>query len=568
MHGGSARCVPGPFPIGKEFSIVFLEESFFRRHWILSILGVILVIVLSAPGIALWYLGRGPFPDYSLDLLAPKPGDATPAGVLEVGVSKRDISPNFAAKDAWTDVNDNGKYDEGVDSYEDRNGNGKFDGIWIAGFDTNRPAKGIHDAPWVRALALRNNGVTLALVTIDSIGIFHNEFIRIRKMIDPALGITHAAFSSTHCHELPDTMGNWSFWRRIQYKGKDIDVPIWGYDRQYMDFICQMAKEAIEEAVKNLKPADMYCTQVQAGPEGFVRDTRKPVVFDPNMYLFRFTEQGTDRTIATFVNWGNHPEALGGDNPIITSDFPHFLREGMENGLPAPNGVQGFGGMCLYFQGMIGGLMTQLGVEVPDRDGQRAYKDSSFEKAAALGQNAAIVACNALRGPNVWKNENPRLAVTAKTFLAPMSGMFKWAVRLGALHEGYFGSGRARSEIDVIRIGGVLILTIPGEIYSEIVQGGVEALPGRDFPIDPIEVPRLRLEMEKNARMAFVLGLANDEIGYIIPKSQWDAVPPYVYDNSDQYGEENSGGPDIAPTIHQEALQLLQRMNAVFAATK
>lgn len=543
---------------------MFLEDSFFRRHWILSILAAVLVIMVSAPGVALWYLSRGPFPDYSLNLTAPKPGDPAPAGVLQVGVAKRDISPNFAAKDSWTDVNDNGKYDKDVDKFEDKNGNGKFDGIWMAGFNTNRPAKGIHDAPWVRALAMRNNGVTLVLVTIDSIGIFSNEFIRIRKMLDPALGITHAAFSSTHCHELPDTMGNWSYAFRVKYKGKDIDVPIWGYDRAYMDFVDQMAKEAIEEAVRGMKPADMYCAQVAAGPEGFVRDTRKPIVLDPNLYLFRFTERDTENTIATFVNWGNHPESLGGDNPLITSDFPHFLREGMENGLPAPNGVQGFGGMCLYFQGMVGGLMTQLGVEVPDRDGVHKYKEDSFEKAAALGQNVAILACKTLRGPDVWKNENPHLAVVAKTFLAPMDGLFKWAVRLGALHEGYFGKGRARTEIDVLRIGDVLVLTIPGEIYPEIVQGGVEALPGRDYPIEPEEVPRLRLEMEKNARMAFVLGLANDEIGYIIPKSQWDAVPPFVYDNSDQYGEENSGGPDIAPTIHHQALELLQKMNSLY----
>ena len=29
----------------------------------------------------------------------------------------------------------------------------------------------------------------------------------------------------------------------------------------------------------------------------------------------------------------------------------------------------------------------------------------------------------------------------------------------------------------------------------------------------------------------FVFGLANDEIGYIIPKSEWDEVPPYLYNH-------------------------------------
>ena len=44
-----------------------------------------------------------------------------------------------------------------------------------------------------------------------------------------------------------------------------------------------------------------------------------------------------------------------------------------------------------------------------------------------------------------------------------------------------------------------------------------------------------------------VLGLANDEIGYIIPKRQWDAVAPFASGrSSSQYGEINSVGPDTA----------------------
>ena len=65
--------------------------------------------------------------------------------------------------------------------------------------------------------------------------------------------------------------------------------------------------------------------------------------------------------------------------------------------------------------------------------------------------------------------------------------------------------------------------------------------------------------------MAMVIGLANDQIGYIIPKSQWDVEAPFVYNNKDQYGEENSGGPDVAPTIHRESLKLLNEMNESFS---
>jgi len=99
-------------------------------------------------------------------------------------------------------------------------------------------------------------------------------------------------------------------------------------------------------------------------------------------------------------------------------------------------------------------------------------------------------------------------------------------------------------------------------LYPEIGEGGVEAPEGGDFPGEPIEVPPLRKQMRGKVNM--VIGLANDEIGYIIPKTQWDVDPPFAYGrDKDQYGEENSGGPDVAPVIHKEALAVLERLHGL-----
>jgi hypothetical protein len=55
-----------------------------------------------------------------------------------------------------------------------------------------------------------------------------------------------------------------------------------------------------------------------------------------------------------------------------------------------------------------------------------------------------------------------------------------------------------------------------------------------------------------------LFGLANDEIGYIIPKCQWDEKPPYTFGAlKPWYGEVNSPGPDTAARI-AEALRRLQ----------
>ena len=57
----------------------------------------------------------------------------------------------------------------------------------------------------------------------------------------------------------------------------------------------------------------------------------------------------------------------------------------------------------------------------------------------------------------------------------------------------------------------------------------------------------------------FYLCLSNDEIGYIIPKSEWDVEEPYLYNSKkDFYGEENSLGPETAPIIYKEIVNVIR----------
>ena len=58
-----------------------------------------------------------------------------------------------------------------------------------------------------------------------------------------------------------------------------------------------------------------------------------------------------------------------------------------------------------------------------------------------------------------------------------------------------------------------------------------------------------------------VLGLANDELGYIIPKSEWDKEAPYLYDSPKaHYGEVNSAGPETAPILHKTLKDMLEKL--------
>ena len=110
-----------------------------------------------------------------------------------------------------------------------------------------------------------------------------------------------------------------------------------------------------------------------------------------------------------------------------------------------------------------------------------------------------------------------------------------------------------------VQFGPACFISIPGEIYPEILYGGIESPPGQDFPIEPLEVPPLQEKMSQPYQ--FFLGLSNDEIGYIIPKSEWDNEEPWLYlDESDTYGEENSLGPETSPIIYEELSELLRKL--------
>jgi hypothetical protein len=473
-----------------------------------------------------------------------------PAASLLVGVATRDITPDLANFDPWADADGNSRFEpEKGDTFTDRNGNGDFDFVWLGGFNSNRPAQGVNDPLWTRALAFRHHDTTVVLVSIDCVGLTHERFIKVRKAIDHQQhGITHILFSSTHTHNSPDTMGIWSH------------RPVFGrFNEAYVEFILEQSREAILEAVGNLQPAEVLLATEQLAPPGFVRDSRLPEVFDRHLNAAWFVKAGTRETIATLVSWGNHPEAMGGDNPLISSDFVHYWREGVEKGVPGPNGLEGIGGTCVFLQGPVGGLMTPLGLDVPDKDGVTVHRENGVAKTRALGENLALRTLTLLSSDRALRMTNQVIAGVAKTIFVPIEGTYRIPIMLGLIHPGWY-DGKARSEVNALRIGDLEMLAIPGEVYPEIIDGGVESPEGSDFPGPPVETPPLRPEMSGAVNMVF--NLANDEVGYLVPRTQWDVEPPFTYGRSQApYGEVNSGGKDVAGAVHRECLAALERLH-------
>jgi hypothetical protein len=205
-------------------------------------------------------------------------------------------------------------------------------------------------------------------------------------------------------------------------------------------------------------------------------------------------------------------------------------------------------------------MCTHPSLTVKDPVTSQEYSKPSFEKAEAQGKALALLALNAMDKP-IEEIDTAGISLIAKTIYMPVANkLFQLGTVVGTLDRGTSGWMNMRSELAAFNIGPLSFVTIPGEIYPEIVNGGVEAPEGHDFDIKPLETPPIREMMR--GKYKFVFGLANDEIGYIVPKSQWDANAPYTYGKEDRpYGEVNSLGPETAPLLHGHIKSLLKELN-------
>ncbi|MBI1851978.1 MAG: neutral/alkaline non-lysosomal ceramidase N-terminal domain-containing protein [Planctomycetes bacterium] len=412
--------------------------------------------------------------------------------------------------------------------------------VWLAGFNPHRQATGVHDDLFARALAIRDTapgGKTIAICVVDLVGFFRADVLEVRSALETrGVRLDAVIVTSTHTHSGPDTMGLWG------------PMPgVTGLDAAYNATVRDRCVDAIAEAVSKLRPATTRLA-LSTTP-GLVNDSRLPRVLDERLRVLAFDDATTGAPIATFVNWSCHPECLPRTSTAITADLcaPLVARIERERG-----------GIGIFANGAIGGLMTPGGVRVTDpRTGDVVLEDT-FRHAEVIGEAVAGLALDAIRTA-------PRFDPTPIRFRSrevdiPLENdLFRGAAAIGMFGDRVklLPNGRdLRTEVGLLRLGEATLACIPGEIYPELMFGGVQdpADPAADFPSAPIESA---IDPVLPRGPHFVLGLANDEIGYIIPRREWDSKPPFAYGRSSaQYGEVNSVGPSAAAAIC-EALRAL-----------
>ena len=372
--------------------------------------------------------------------------------------------------------------------------------VWLAGYQGGRAAAGVHDDLWITALALQDARGTALFITLDLIGYLFDEVSQTKALLEKELKVPSSRIFifSTHNHSGPDTIGLW---------GKDGKT---GKDPNYLNALRGKIKACAQEAMENFSPARAAFGGIRY--DNPIEDSRPPKVMNDLLLSMRL-EDLEGKTIATLVNYALHAEVLNGKNTRITSDYPGVLRKQLE---------KEYGGVGIFVPADIGGMQSPF------------VLFHSFWARDRVGKSIAKKVIESLSGSKAI--EIPSFNIRTQDILFPVENK-KY---IGAIESGLFGRSQEflkkvdgkyylPADIGLIEIGPAKFLTLPGEAFPEL--GNV-----------------YRFKMTGDYR--FVLGLANNEIGYLVPDDEWQ---------NDGYEENMSLGPQTAAILTKAVTELLRR---------
>jgi hypothetical protein len=438
--------------------------------------------------------------------------------IARVGVCERDITPISPGL---------------VDEYEAAFGGtavvNHTDPVYLAGFSTGRAATGYNDRLWARGIVVNGRGGRIAIVSVDLVGYFNAEVQNIRALVDPSSRIDYLTVSSTHQHEGPDTLGIWG-----------PDQLTSGQDPGYIEFVNAAVADCVDEAAANMHRARLkFATTDASGlslgldveDDGVgVADSRVLVdddllapetdgrITDSRLSIMQATRRGgKKKVLATLVNFASHPESLGSNNTLVTSDFPHYAREAIEASQ---------GGTAIWVSGDLGVLQGPLDIDVLDPDTEQPAVRRTFRWAEVHGNQLGQRVVSAIPRRPGHPRANIAYASTRPVPVRLDNPYFRFFIAIGVLpSDGLFTNGvpddsvgfpypspfesipqalgeDLHTEVSAFRINEASFAVVPSELDPQIGERYRERMVG--------------------AEHTFIIGLGNDEIGYQLPEEKWD----------------------------------------------
>lgn len=418
---------------------------------------------------------------------------------------------------------------------------------YIAGYNTNNPAKSVLDDMYAKAVYLDDNSGRggVVICAIDCVGISRKDINDIRKIVIESGEIPNLKsinICATHTHSAIDTQGLW---------GKNFLSD--GKNEEFMNELKERTANSIISAYINRKDGNLYFGTAES--EGLLTDTREPIDYDETVTSIRFDPaDGSDDTY--IVNFTCHAEMLGSKTTFVSADFPAYMDKEINERTGGANVV--------FVNGAVGGLIT--GAEIDTF--LRADTEFTIEHTKQFGKNVA----NLVLSINNEVPLAPAINVKTEAIEIKCDNTALLLVRFLEVLNNDVAKDKDRnisiiSEVSYMELGNnqIGIYMIPGELSPELESGNFmsaeESANGTEADYKPLS------EMAR-CEHNFVLGLCNDELGYIIPENDFFLHEwlPYFNNAVDlsgrkHYEETNSLGPQAAGAI-------LEAMDELISSTK
>ena len=347
----------------------------------------------------------------------------------------------------------------------------------------NKPAEGIHDPIKAKALVLKNGNEKYAIVTIDILGLPSNVKPDLLKRLEGK------GWSAENIMLLPSHSHGSLEMAAINSKNV-FGVPQIGiFQPELLEFFIEKLEKLILETDQNYREVKIGTGSAKF--DGLNRNRRGDAVIDNELTVTRI-DLTNGNPLAALVNWTAHPTFIGGDDMLVSAEWPGYLQSEMEKSIG--NGVT-----VMYYNGAEG-------------DQSPVYKGqgSAYEKIQGYGK---IIAGKAF---DVYKSIQPKtenqLAFSYQIIDLPQQVAHPDFMETGGAEYGLNEEtvkvimdalGPKKVGIGAVRIGDLIIAGIPGELVAEL---GIEIK---------------QTLKEKGIKHVAIGGLASEWISYILTKEEY-----------------------------------------------
>ena len=350
----------------------------------------------------------------------------------------------------------------------------------------SKPAVGVHDRVFAKAIVLSDGSKRFALVTADVLG-FPPGF---KDALAESLGGT--GWKSDSLLLLP-SHSHTSIDMSALHPKNILGIPqIGSFHKKLYEMTLARLARAIADAGKDLAPVSVGTRSMPLA--GWNRNRRDPNgPSDPELTVTRVDKKGGE-PLAVLVNWTAHPTFMDSTDMMFSGDYPGHLQRTVE-------ALIGRGVTVMYFNGAEGDQSPVA----------RADSGGNWEKAERYGRELGIVVWREWQ--KVEPKPSPALAIHTEEIALPPCAWHAAAMKTGGAEYGLSNALAgplltllfpSKTHSTSLRLGDLLIMGVPGEMTAEMglsLKSRVRAAAGTPHVV--------------------VGGLADEWISYIVSAQQY-----------------------------------------------